>query len=442
MPLPNAFRALAHRNYRLFVVGQGVSLIGTWMQQTGLSWLVYDMTASPFLLGAVAFCGQIPAFFLAPVAGVLSDQFDRRRTLFVTQAVSMTQALVLVVLMWTGHIAIWQIIALSAVLGVANSFDMPTRQAFLIDMAPSRHDLPNAIALNSSMVNLTRLIGPLLGGLVIAAGGVLACFLVNAISYVAVIAALAAMRDLPEHPRSTARFGFASITHGLLEGVGYAFGFAPIRALLLMVAMQSLLGMPVTTLLPVFARDILQGDAKVFGTLGAASGVGALTAALYLAQRRTVVGLGWPIAWAAGTFGAGMIAFSLSRYIPLSIVVLMFTGFSMMLLLAGCNTLLQTVVDDDKRGRVISLYAMAFMGTVPVGNLIAGTLASTFGAANAARISGVGCIVGAILFARRLPSLQEQVRPIYERAGLAPTTRKAAAIEAAAELQVPPERSA
>ncbi|MCC6493401.1 MAG: MFS transporter [Pirellulales bacterium] len=440
MPLPIAFRALAHRNYRLFVLGQGVSLIGTWMQQTGLSWLVYEMTNSPFLLGAVAFCGQIPAFFLAPVAGVLSDQFDRRRTLFITQAASMVQAGLLVLLMWSGRIAIWQIIALSAVLGVANAFDMPTRQAFLIDMAPNRHDLPNAIALNSSMVNLTRLIGPLLGGIVIAAGGVLACFVVNAVSYVAVIAALAAMRDLPPRPRSAARFGFSAVTQGLVEGFAYAFGFAPIRALLLMVAMQSLLGMPVTTLLPVFARDILHGDARVFGTLGSASGIGALGAALYLAQRRTVVGLGRPIAWAAAAFGGGLVAFSLSHSTALSMAILAITGFSMMLLLAGCNTLLQTVVDDDKRGRVMSLYAMAFMGTVPLGSLMAGTLASSIGAAGAARVSGLGCLVGAALFGWRLSGLQEQVRPIYERAGLAPMTRKAAAVETAAELQVPPER--
>ncbi|RIK84630.1 MAG: MFS transporter [Planctomycetota bacterium] len=442
MRLPLAFRALAHRNYRLFVVGQGVSLTGTWMQQTGMSWLVYDMTESPFMLGAVAFCGQIPAFFLAPVAGVFSDQLDRRRTLLATQAVSMLQALLLVALMWGARLEIWQLIALSAVLGVANAFDMPTRQAFLIDMAPSRDDLPNAIALNSSMVNLTRLIGPLLGGLAIAVGGVMACFVANAVSYVAVIAALGAMRDLPRRPRPAEKFGFGMASRGLVEGFAYAFGFAPIRALLLLVAMQSLLGMPVTTLLPVFARDILRGDATIYGLLGGASGVGALAAALYLAQRRSVVGLGRPIAWAAGVFGAGMILFSLSQSVILSVCVLAVTGYSMMLLLAGCNTLLQTLTDDDKRGRVISLYAMAFMGTVPVGNLIAGTLASTFGAANAARISGCGCILGALVFAWRLPRLRQQAWPIYERAGLAPSARQAAALETAAELQAPPQRMA
>lgn len=442
MPLPTIFRALAHRNYRLFVVGQGVSLVGTWMQQTAVSWLVYRETNSPFLLGLVAFCGQIPAFFLAPVAGVLSDQVDRRRTLQVTQAVAMTQAVLLVLLTASGQIAIWQIIVLSALLGVANAFDMPTRQAFLIEMAPNRQDLPNAIALNSSLVNLTRLVGPLLGGLLIAAAGVLACFVVNAVSFIAVFWALAAMRDLPPRPAQRVGFSFGAVTHGLLEGVAYAYGFAPIRALLLMVAMQSLLGMPVTTLLPVFARDILHGDARLFGMLGAASGIGALSAALYLAQRRTVVGLGRPIVLAAAAFGAGMIVFSMSRLAPLSLVVLTVTGFSMMLLLAGCNTLLQTLVDDDKRGRVMSLYTMAFMGTVPVGSLLAGTLASHFGAANTARLSGCTCLVGAAAFGWFLPRLQAQARPIYERTGLIPGTRHAAAAETVAELQSPPERIA
>ena len=433
MPIPNAFRSLAHRNYRLFLIGQGVSMVGTWMQQTGLSWLVYAMTNDPFLLGLVSFCGQIPAFFLAPIAGVLSDRFDRRRTLFVTQAIAMAQAVLLVALTWTGHITIWQIIALSSVLGMVNAFDMPTRQAFLSDMAPNRVDLPNAIALNSSMVNLSRLIGPLLGGLLISFGGVIACFMANAVTYVAVIVALAAMRDLPV--RVAPRLG--RVSRGLIEGFAYAFGFAPIRALLLMIAMISLLGMPVTTLLPVFARDILHGNARTFGFLAASSGIGALSAALYLAQRRTVVGLGRPIAVAAATFGASMIAFSYSRHAVLSACILPVAGFSMMLLLACCNTLLQTIVDDDKRGRVMSLYAMAFMGTVPVGSLLAGTLANQFGAPNAARINGLLCVAGAAAFALRLPSLRRQVESIYQRAGLIPPMT--AAIETVSELQAAPD---
>jgi MFS family permease len=436
MRLPESFRALASRNYRLFLIGQGVSLIGTWMQQTGLSWLVYEMTRSPLKLGAVQFSGQIPAFFLAPVAGVLSDRLDRRRTLFVTQAVAMAQAVLLVLLMASGHIEIWHIVVLSAVLGVVNAFDMPTRQAFLIDMASNRADLPNVVALNSSMVNLTRLIGPLLGGLLIAAGGVMACFLANAISYVAVIVALAAMRHLPVRPRHAN----GAVWRGLVEGFAYAFGFPPIRALLALVAMTSLLGLSVTILLPVFAKDVLHGNARLYGYLSGASGIGSLAAALYLASLRTVLGLGRKIAWSTGVLGASCVAFALSRNAPVSLVVLVIYGFSMMLLMAGCNTLLQTVVDDDKRGRVMSLYTMAFMGTVPLGSLLCGGLASSFGAPAAASLCGVACIAVGLIFAWRLPGIRRHAVPIYERAGILPPVT--AAVEVTAELQEPPEKPA
>jgi MFS family permease len=434
--LPASFRALASRNYRLFLTGQGVSLIGTWMQQTGIQWLVYVTTGSPAMLGAVMFFGQIPAFFLAPVAGVFSDQLDRRRTLFVTQALAMTQAVLLTLLTWTGHIEIWQIIVLSAMLGVINAFDMPTRQAFLIDMIPSRDNLANAIALNSSMVNLSRMIGPFLGGLIISLGGPLACFFANSLSYLAVIVALAAMRDLPAHPRKT----HAPVVRGIVEGLAYAFGFAPIRALLLMVGMTSIFGTSLMTLFPVFARDVLHGNAQLFGYLAGATGIGSLSAALYLASRTTVVGLGMKIAWSAVTMGLSSIAFSLSVNAALSLAILVPYGFSFMLLLAGCNTLLQTVVDDDKRGRVMSLYTMAFMGAVPIGSLLAGTLASSFGAPMAARIGGFAAIIFALFFLWRLPKLRAQVQPIYERAGLVPPTT--AAVGAAAELAAAPEEPA
>jgi MFS family permease len=430
--LPAAFRALASRNYRLFLIGQGVSLIGTWMQQTGLSWLVYITTQSPFWLGAVQFFGQIPAFFLAPVAGVYSDRLDRRKTLYVTQAVSMAQAVALVALTWSGHVTTGQIIVLSAVLGIVNAFDMPTRQAFLIDMSSDRAHLPNVIALNSSMVNLTRLIGPLLGGVLIAAGGAEACFLANAISYIAVIAALAAMRDLPRHEGRSNGAVFA----GIVEGFRYGFGFPPIRALLLMVAMMSLLGMPLATLLPVFAKDVLHGGEKLYGMLAACSGIGAFGAAMYLASQSTVVGLGRKIAWSGVVFGGGLIAFSFSRAVPLSLAILIVTGFAMMLLMAGCNTLLQTIVEDDKRGRVMSLYAMAFMGTVPLGSLLSGSLAARLGAPMAARLCGGGCVMGALVFAWRLPRIRRHVVPIYVKAGILPPV--ATAVEAAAELHAPP----
>jgi MFS family permease len=429
----DAFRALAHRNYRLFMVGQGVSLVGTWMQQTGLWWLVYERTGQASMLGLVAFCGQVPAFFLAPIAGVLVDRLDRRRVLFFTQTAAAVQAWLLVVLYWNGQLATWQIIALSTMLGVVNAIDMPARQAFLSEMAPSRSDLPSAIALNSSMVNLSRLIGPPLGGILYDAGGALACFLTNAVSFVAVLAALAAMRDLPKRPSAPAM----PLHKGLAEGLRYAFGFPPIRALLLMVAMVSLWGMSVMTLLPVFAKDVLHGDPRLFGFLSGASGVGALGAALYIASRRTVVGLGAHIAWAGVVFGAGMIAFSFSRVQLLSLGILVVTGSSMMLLLAGCNSLLQTLVDDDKRGRVMSLYTMAFMGTAPWGSLLAGMIADGLGAPAAAQIGGAVCIAGALAFSYRLADLRRQVMPIYERVGLVPPTT--AAVQAASELRTPPE---
>lgn len=434
--LPASFRALASRNYRLYLLGQGLSLIGTWMQQTGIQWLVYDETRSPAILGAVIFFGQIPAFFLAPLAGVFSDQLDRRRTLYVTQALAMSQAVLLTVLTRSGHIEIWQIIALSALLGMINALDMPTRQAFLVDMAPTRADLPNAIALNSSMVNLSRMIGPFLGGLIISLGGPVACFFANALSYVAVIVALLAMRDLPQRPRRTN----GPVVRGLVEGVSYAFGFAPIRALLLMVAMTSIFGTSLMTLFPVFARDVLHGDAPLFGYLAGATGVGSLAAALYLASLTTVVGLGPKIAWAAIVMGLTSVAFSFSDSAPLSLAILVGYGFSFMLLLAGCNTLIQTVVEDDKRGRVMSLYTMAFMGTVPLGSLLAGTLASTFDAPTAARIGGGAAILFALVFLWRLPNLRAQVQPIYERAGLVPPMT--AAVGAAAELSAPPQEPA
>jgi MFS family permease len=433
---PASLRALAHRNYRLFMAGQCVSFVGTWMQQTALAWLVYRMTESSFLLGLVAFCGQIPAFFLAPIAGVLGDRMDRRRTLFVTQGVAAVQAVLLVVLMASGEIQVWQIIALSVVLGLSNAFDMPNRQAFLVDMVPARGDLANAVALNSTMVNLSRLIGPVVAGAVIAVWGVTTCFVMNAVSYIPVFYALAAMRDLPLHPRPAP----SPVRKGLAEGFAYAFGFAPIRTLLLIVGMLSLLGMPVITLLPVFAKDILHGDAKLFGYLASASGAGSLTAALYLARRRTIVGLGNAIAASAAAFGGGMIAFSLSASVPLSLGILTVTGFSMMLLLASSNTLLQTIVDDDKRGRVMSIYTMAFMGTAPFGSLLAGSLAAQVGAQRAAQLCGGLCILGAAAFASRVAAIRAQVLPIYERAGLVPPVT--AAVQAATQLTAAPEEQA
>ncbi|MDB5336790.1 MAG: putative multidrug-efflux transporter [Planctomycetaceae bacterium] len=426
-------RALAHRNYRLFIAGQSISLIGTWMQGIGLSWLVYDLTKSAFMLGVVSFSSQLPTLFVAPLAGVLSDRWNRHRTLLVTQSVAMLQAVLLVGLMWRGQIQIWQIIALGVVLGVVNAFDMPTRQAFLTDMVPNRDDLPNAIAVNSSIVNSARLIGPFLAGLLIAAGGAISCFLVNAVSYVPVLGALIAMRDLPVRPTTHTN----TIREGLVEGFRYGFGFRPIRVLLSMMSLVSLAGISLSVLLPVFANDILKGGPMLFGMLTGASGCGALTSALYLASRKSVLGLGSKMCWATATFGVAIIGFGFSRSIPLSLFLLFISGFSMMLQMAACNTLLQTIAEESKRGRVMSLYTMAFMGTAPVGSLLAGVIADRYGAPFALLAGGLSCIAGAIVFARQLPLLRAQVRPIYEQAGiLAPV---AVAVNAVAQLETPPE---
>jgi len=403
------FRALHHRNYRLFFGGQGVSLIGTWMQQIAMSWLVYRMTQSAFLLGVIGFLGQIPAFLLSPFAGVLIDRWNRHRILVGTQSLAMIQAFILAFLTLTGTIAIWHIIILALSLGFVNAFDMPTRQAFVVEMVETGEDLGNAIALNSFLFNGARLLGPSIGGILISLLGEGVCFLLNGISFIAVIAALLAMKMTKREIRSKS----SHVLQGIKEGFTYAFGFPPIRSLLLLLGLVSLAAMPYTVLMPVFAKNILHGGPHTLGFLLGASGVGALVGAVYLASRKSVLGLGRLIVIALNIFGIGLIAFSVSRVLSLSLLLLAFTGFGMMVQMASTNTVLQTIVEEDKRGRVMSLYTMAFMGMVPFGSLLAGTLASKIGAPGTIMISGLACILGSILFARKLPALREMVRPIY-----------------------------
>src|SRR5262245_23093567 len=317
MSAPRLLRALGHRNFQLFFAGQGISLIGTWMQQVALSWLVYELTGSPLWLGLVGFAGQIPSFFLAPVAGVLVDHHNRHRLLLLTQTLAMAQATLVAVLAWWGIIAVWHILLLSAFLGLVNAFDMPGRQAFLTDMVTDRDALANAIALNSSLVNGARLVGPAVAGLLLAQAGAATCFFVNAASYVAVLAALLAMR-VPAR-QATPGAGLAS---GVREGFAYAFSFPPIRSILLLVSLMSLAGMPYTVLLPVFATDVLGGGAETLGLLSAATGVGALAAGLLLAGRRSVLGLGRWIALSPGAFGLLLVLFGLSRSLGLSLLLL------------------------------------------------------------------------------------------------------------------------
>jgi MFS family permease len=325
----------------------------------------------------------------------------------------MVQALLLAVLDLTGTIRVWHVMVLFFLLGLVNAFDAPARQAFVVEMVEKREDLPNAIALNSFLFNGARLVGPSVGGILISIVGEGICFLLNGLSFFAVIIALWAMRITAKKAAQKGQIG-----KGLREGFDYAFGFAPIRFILLFLGLISLAGMPYTILMPIFAKDILHGGPQTLGFLMAATGVGALAGATYLASRRSVLGLGRVIVIASIIFGTGLVAFSLSRVLWLSLVVLLVTGFGMMAQMASSNTILQTIVEDDKRGRVMSFYTMSFMGVAPFGSLLAGSLAETIGAPNTVRIAGIACILGSCLFARKLPLLRGMIRPIYVSKGI------------------------
>ena len=426
-------RALRHRNYRLFFGGQSISLIGTWMTRIATSWLVYRLTDSAWLLGVVGFAGQIPTFLLAPFAGVWVDRLNRHRLLVVTQVLAMLQSFALAVLALSNRITVWDVIWLSAFQGLINAFDMPARQAFVVEMVDEREDLSNAIALNSSMVNMARLIGPSLAGIVIAAVGEGYCFLIDGLSYLAVIASLLLMRIRGGAVRQRAK----SMLGELSEGWTYVSRSTAIRALLLLLALVSLVGMPYTVLMPIFAGSILHGGAHTLGFLMAASGVGALAGAVHLASRKTVLGLGRVTAFSAALFGAGLITFSLSRWFWLSLALMFVTGLGMMQQMAATNTILQTIVDEEKRGRVMSYYTMAFVGMAPFGSLIAGTVAAHIGAPRTLLISGLCCVGGAAWFAVNLKEVRRVVRPIYVELGILPEV--ASGIQSASALQAPPE---
>lgn len=423
------FRALKYRNYRLFFGGQTISLVGTWMQQVALSWMVYRLTNSVFLLGVMGFITQIPTFILTPIAGVIADRYPRHRILVITQVLAMLQALILSVLVLTGAITIWHIFALGIFIGLVNAFDIPIRQAFTVEMIEGREDLGNAIALNSSMFNFARLLGPAIAGILISLIGEGGCFLLNAVSYLAVIISLLAMRIIP--PRI--EFKNVPVLSELKDGLKYAFGFKPIKHILLLLALVSLTGVPYQLLMPVFARDIFHGGPRTLGFLVAMSGLGAFTGTIYLAAKKTVIGLGRNIAQATALFGLGIISFSLSRVFWLSMLFTFIAGFGIMVQMAASNTILQTIVDEDKRGRLMSLYTMAFMGTAPLGSLWAGSLASHIGAPYALLIGGFCCIISAFIFARQLPALREKIRPIYVKKGIIPEV--ASGIQSAARLE-------
>lgn len=416
MSTPQLLRALAHRNFRLFFYGQGLSLIGTWITRVATSWLVYRLTGSALLLGVVNFAGQIPNFLLSPVAGVLADRWNLRRVLVITQILSMLQSFALAALALTHVITVPQLIALSILQGVVNAFDTPARQAFAVEMVDGSQDLPNAIAINSMMFNAARLVGPMVAGLIIAASNEGVCYLVDGVSYLAVIASLVAMRVRPLSRRPEP----VTLWRGLREGLAYAWGFEPIRGLLLLVATASLLGMSYVVLLPVIAREVLHGGAHTYGFLASASGLGALCGAMYLASRRSVRGLGRVIGVSGILFGASLVAFSFCRVTGLALIALFAVGFGMMAQNASANTILQTIVHDDKRGRVMSLYAVAVLGVAPFGSLLAGGAAAKFGAPYTIMGGGLACVAASLVFMRRLRVIRPLVRPIYEQKGIIP----------------------
>ena len=408
------FRALSSRNYRLFFGGQGISLIGTWMQQIAMSWLVYRTTNSPFLLGLIGFSSQICSLFFSPFAGVISDRWNRHRILVATQSLAMMQAFLLAALTLTGTVTVPHLIILAIFLGFVNAFDMPTRQAFVVEMVEKREDLANAIALNSFLFNSARLVGPSVAGILISILGEGMCFLVNAFSFLAVIVALLAMKAA-YHKKGIQE---TQILQGFKEGFTYALGFPPIRSILLFLGWISLVGTANTTLMPVFAKKILHGGPQTYGFLMAAIGAGAIIGAIFLASRRSVLGLGRIIVIASGIFGIGLISFSLSHILWLSFSVLLLVGFGMMVQMASSNTILQTMVDDDKRGRVMSLYVMAFMGMAPLGSLAGGSLAHAIGAPYTLIVGGASCLLGSFIFTKKLPMIREMVLPIYIRKGI------------------------
>ncbi len=409
-------RALRHRNYRLFFAGQTISLIGTWLTKVATSWLVYRLTGSAWMLGIVGFAGQLPTFLLSPVAGVLTDRWNLHRLLVATQVLAMVQSGLLAYYALSGTITVTHVLLLSVFQALINAFDVPARQAFVVEMLESRDDLPNAIALNSSMVNAARLIGPSLAGVLIAAVGEGWCFAIDAASYIAVVASLLAMRIAA---RPIARTG-QNLLQELRQGARYVAGFPPILAILLLIALVSLTGVPYLLLLPVITDQVFHGGAGMLGILTAASGVGALAGALYLASRNTVLGLGRWIAVSALAFGAGLIGLGLSRWLALSLALMALTGFGMMVQMAASNTVLQTLSDEDKRGRVMSYYTMAFFGTQPLGSLLSGAVADRIGAPETLMIGGALCVLAALAFTRALPSLRRHAHPVYVKRGVIP----------------------
>jgi MFS family permease len=407
-------RSLRHRNFQLFFSGQMISLIGTWMQTVAQAWLVYRITGSSLLLGVVGFAGQIPIFLFAPLGGLAADRLNRHRVVIGTQAASMVLAFILAGLTLFHVIKVWEIVVLSALLGVVNAFDVPARQSFLIEMVV-REDLMNAIALNSSMFNGARVIGPAIAGILVARIGEGWCFFANAVSYIAVIIGLLLMKL---GPLRTAPKGSSPFEH-IVEGFRYVWRTAPLHALILLIGLVSLVAVPYSVLMPIFADRVLHRGAHGLGILMGAAGVGALFGALTLAVRRNLRGLGRVVGLSAVGFGVSLILFSFSKSFWLSVVLLIPVGYAVMLEMSGSNTLIQSMVPDELRGRAMAMYTMMFMGMAPIGSLLSGALAGAIGAPFTVALGGLGAIIGGIAFVRRWPALRSQARELLIAQGVA-----------------------
>ncbi len=414
-----AVRALRHRDLRLFLLGQGISLIGTWMQQVATAWLVYRLTGSAAVLGVIAFCSQFPTFLVAGPAGALADRFSRHRMVVFAQVGLMLEAVMLAILVLTGTVKVWHLIVISIWSGFSSGFDVPARQAMLVKLVKGQ-DLPNAIALNSSIFNGARLVGPAIAGALIAWLGEGPVFVLNALSFLAVLGALWALEM-----RDEGAGGTEPVLKKMAAGWRYAFGFPPIAAILVLLTLISMVGLPYSVLLPVFAADVLKGDAGTLGLLTASAGLGALAGALTLASRASVNGLADFIVRCLLLFGAALIGFGFSRNVWLSCVALSFAGFGIMATTSSMNTILQTLVEEEMRGRVMALYTMAFIGLSPIGALLGGWLADRIGAPDTVAIGGAFCMVLALWFARQIPALREMVLPIYRRLGIIPEVASA-----------------
>ena len=413
--MAHALRAFRHRRYRLFFTGQIISLVGTWMQQVAEAWLVYRLTGSSALLGAAAFFGQIPVLLLSPIGGAVADRLSRHRVMLAAQVVSMLLPLTLAALTFSGRVQVWHVFTLATCLGIVNAFDVPARQSFLMEMV-GRDDLLNAIALNSSMVNGARIVGPAIAGLLLAAAGESWCFLLNGLSYLAVIAGLL-MMDVPERAPQAPRGG--SMAGHAIDGFRFVLRTPPVRLILALVGVGSLAGMPYAVLMPIFAEDVLHAGPRGLGILMSASGVGALGGAIALARRESVRGLGRWVTTSAGAFGVALVLFSWSRTYWLSVALLVAVGASMMVQMASSNTLVQAMVPDALRGRVMAIYSMMFLGMAPFGALIAGTVAERLGAPVTVTLGGVVCVAAALAFGRRLPSIRAEARSLIDAQGLA-----------------------